>query len=115
MWLITNCAAACEQILTRRVSLCTAFNVLERQVPGQDERETIGGPSLASICNGSYLLGLMTTIVLVAGMLTAGFGDDRDARFFGIMGAIRWTSAWLADSFFLAAFLRRYAKRVRAA
>ena len=30
----------------------------------------------------------MTTIVLVTGMMTAVFGDARDARLFGIMGAI---------------------------
>jgi predicted RND superfamily exporter protein len=57
---------------------------------------------------GSALL--MTTIVLVTGMMTAVFGDARDARIFGIMGAITLTSALFADIFFLPALLNRFAK-----
>ena len=57
---------------------------------------------------GSALL--MTTIVLVTGMMTAVFGDARDARLFGIMGAITLTSALFADIFFLPALLSRFAK-----
>lgn len=57
---------------------------------------------------GSALL--MTTIVLVTGMLTAVFGDARDARLFGIMGAITLTSALFADIIFLPALLSRFGK-----
>ena len=57
---------------------------------------------------GSALL--MTTIVLVTGMMTAVFGDARDARLFGIMGAITLSSALFADIFFLPALLNRFAK-----
>jgi len=62
---------------------------------------------------GSALL--MTTIVLVTGMMTAVFGDARDARLFGIMGAITLTSALFADIFFLPALLSRFAKPPRQA
>ena len=58
---------------------------------------------------GSALL--MTTIVLVTGMMTAVFGDARDARLFGIMAAITLTSALFADIIFLPALLNRFAKR----
>jgi hypothetical protein len=58
---------------------------------------------------GSALL--MTTIVLVTGMLTAVFGDARDARLFGIMGSITLTSALFADIFFLPALLKRFGRR----
>ncbi len=57
---------------------------------------------------GSALL--MTTIVLVTGMMTAVFGDARDARLFGIMGAITLASALFADIFLLPALLSRFAK-----
>jgi hypothetical protein len=57
---------------------------------------------------GSALL--MTTIVLVTGMMTAVFGDARDARLFGIMGAITLASALFADIFFLPALLNRFDK-----
>lgn len=60
---------------------------------------------------GSALL--MTTIVLVTGMMTAVFGDARDARLFGIMGAITLSSALFADIFFLPALLSRFAKPPR--
>jgi len=58
---------------------------------------------------GSALL--MTTIVLVAGLLTAVFGDARDVRLFGIMGAMTLTTALFADIVFLPALLSRFAKR----
>ena len=51
---------------------------------------------------------LMTTIVLVTGMMTAVFGDARDARLFGIMGAITLTAALFADIIFLPALLLRF-------
>jgi len=57
---------------------------------------------------GSALL--MTTIVLVTGLLTAVFGDARDAKLFGIMGAITLTAALFADIFFLPALLKRFAR-----
>ncbi len=57
---------------------------------------------------GSALM--MTTIVLVAGMLTAVMGDARDARLFGIMGALTLTSALFADVLFLPALLSRFAR-----
>ena len=57
---------------------------------------------------GSALL--MTTIVLVTGMMTAVFGDARDARLFGIMGAITLSSALFADIIFLPALLRQFAR-----
>ncbi|MCO6454655.1 MAG: MMPL family transporter [Pirellulaceae bacterium] len=56
---------------------------------------------------GSALL--MTTIVLVMGMVTAIFGDARDARLFGTMGAITLASALFADVVFLPALLSRFA------
>ena len=52
----------------------------------------------------------MTTMVLVTGMLTAVFGDARDARLFGGMGAITLSAALFADVFFLPALLNRFAK-----
>ena len=58
---------------------------------------------------GSALL--MTTIVLVAGMLTAVFGDARDARLFGAMGALTLSTALFADIVFLPALLSRFAKK----
>jgi predicted RND superfamily exporter protein len=57
---------------------------------------------------GSALL--MTTIVLVTGMLTAVFGDARDARVFGVMGAITLSTALLADIVFLPALLSCFAR-----
>lgn len=58
---------------------------------------------------GSALL--MTTIVLVTGLLTAVFGDARDARLFGTMGSITLTAALFADIVFLPALLNRFGKR----
>jgi len=58
---------------------------------------------------GSALL--MTTIVLVAGMLTAVFGDVRDVRIFGTMGAMTLSTALFADIVFLPALLSRFANR----
>ncbi|TWT64711.1 efflux RND transporter permease subunit [Allorhodopirellula solitaria] len=55
---------------------------------------------------GSALL--MTTIVLVAGMLTAVFADARDARLFGIMGCLTLTTALFADLVLLPALLSRF-------
>jgi len=60
--------------------------------------------------SGVGLALLMTTIVLVTGMLTAVFGDARDARLFGIMGALTLTAALFADIVFLPALLSRFAK-----
>jgi hypothetical protein len=51
----------------------------------------------------------MTTIVLVAGMLTAVFGDARDARLFGIMGSATLIAALAGDLFMLPALLSRFA------
>lgn len=58
---------------------------------------------------GSALL--MTTIVLVTGLMTAVMGDARDARLFGIMGAITLTSALAADIFLLPALLSRFGSK----
>ena len=60
---------------------------------------------------GSALL--MTTIVLVAGMMTAVTADARDARLFGTMGALTLTTALFADIVFLPALLSRFAKGER--
>ncbi|QDS93544.1 multidrug efflux system subunit MdtC [Roseimaritima multifibrata] len=66
---------------------------------------------------GSALL--MTTLVLVAGMLTAVVGDARDARLFGVMGCLTLLAALFADVLLLPAILsyfspKRYnADRVR--
>jgi predicted RND superfamily exporter protein len=57
---------------------------------------------------GSALL--MTTIVVVAGMLTAVFGDARDARLFGIMGAMTLTTALFADVLLLPSLLNQFAR-----
>ena len=77
----------------------------EESAVGADHQETI---ERAFTGVGSALL--MTTIVLVTGMMTAVFGDARDARLFGIMGAITLTSALFADIFFLPALLNRFAR-----
>ena len=70
-----------------------------------DHRQTI---ERAFTGVGSALL--MTTIVLVAGMLTAVTADARDARLFGTMGALTLSTALFADIFFLPALLSRFAK-----
>lgn len=70
-----------------------------------DHRQTI---ERAFTGVGSALL--MTTIVLVAGMLTAVTADARDARLFGTMGALTITTALFADIFFLPALLSRFAR-----
>lgn len=57
---------------------------------------------------GSALL--MTTIVLVAGMMTAVAGDARDARLFGLMGCITLIAALFADILLLPALLSHFAK-----
>ncbi|TWU16210.1 efflux RND transporter permease subunit [Allorhodopirellula heiligendammensis] len=57
---------------------------------------------------GSALL--MTTIVLVAGMLTAVVADARDARLFGIMGCLTLTTALFADVVLLPALLSRFSR-----
>lgn len=81
---------------------------VEETANGGDHRATI---QKAFTGVGSALL--MTTIVLVTGMMTAVFGDARDARLFGIMGAITLTSALFADIFFLPALLSQFAKPAR--
>ncbi|MBC8357282.1 MAG: MMPL family transporter [Planctomycetes bacterium] len=81
---------------------------VEETSTGDEHREMI---QRAFTGVGSALL--MTTIVLVTGMMTAVFGDARDARLFGIMGAITLTSALFADIFFLPALLNRFAKTSR--
>ena len=77
----------------------------EAAVSESDHHETI---ERAFTGVGSALL--MTTIVLVTGLLTAVFGDARDARLFGIMGAITLTAALFADIFFLPALLKRFGR-----
>ncbi len=57
---------------------------------------------------GSALL--MTTIVLVAGMMSAVMGDARDARLFGIMGSLTLTAALFADVILLPALLSHFGK-----
>lgn len=57
---------------------------------------------------GSALL--MTTVVLVAGMLTAVVGDARDARLFGVMGCMTLIAALFADILLLPALLSHFAK-----
>ena len=81
---------------------------LEESAAGGEQRATI---QKAFTGVGSALL--MTTIVLVTGMMTAVFGDARDARLFGIMGAITLTTALFADIVFLPALLSRFAKPAR--
>jgi hypothetical protein len=81
---------------------------VEETASGGEHRATI---QKAFTGVGSALL--MTTIVLVTGMMTAVFGDARDARLFGIMGAITLTSALFADIFFLPALLSCFAKPPR--
>ena len=51
----------------------------------------------------------MTNVVLVAGMLTAVFGDARDARLFGMMGAITLVTALFGDVLLLPALLSQFA------
>ncbi len=58
---------------------------------------------------GSALL--MTTIVLVAGMMSAVVGDARDARLFGIMGSLTLATALFADILLLPAMLSRFARK----
>jgi predicted RND superfamily exporter protein len=52
---------------------------------------------------------LMTAIVLIAGMLTAVAGDARDARLFGMMGAITIFTALFGDILLLPALLSQFA------
>jgi predicted RND superfamily exporter protein len=78
------------------------------------EEASAGGDHQVSIQRAFTGVGsalLMTTIVLVTGMLTAVFGDARDARLFGTMGALTLTTALFADIVFLPALLSRFAKR----
>jgi hypothetical protein len=77
---------------------------LEETAAGGEHEESI---QRAFTGVGSALV--MTTIVLVTGLMTAVFGDARDARLFGIMGAITLTSALFADIFFLPALLKQFA------
>ncbi len=77
----------------------------EEAVAGGAHHEVIQR-AFASV--GSALV--MTTIVLVTGMLTAVFGDARDARIFGIMGAVTLTTALFADIVFLPALLHQFTK-----
>ncbi len=77
---------------------------MEEKQSGDDQQEVI---HRAFTGVGSALL--MTTIVLVAGMLTALWGDARDARLFGMMGALTLTAALFADVLFLPALLNRFA------
>ncbi|TWT95649.1 efflux RND transporter permease subunit [Neorhodopirellula pilleata] len=58
---------------------------------------------------GSALL--MTTIVLIAGMMSAVVGDARDARLFGIMGSLTLGTALFADVILLPAMLSRFARK----
>lgn len=60
---------------------------------------------------GSALL--MTTIVLVAGMLTAVAADARDARLFGIMGCLTLTTALFGDVVLLPALLSQFGQPSR--
>lgn len=78
----------------------------EEQAYGGSHREVI---RRAFTGVGSALL--MTTIVLVTGMLTTQFGDARDARLFGLMGALTLAAALFADIVFLPALLSRFGKR----
>jgi predicted RND superfamily exporter protein len=52
---------------------------------------------------------LMTTVVLIAGMLTAVVGDARDARLFGTMGALTLFTALFGDVLMLPALLSQFA------
>lgn len=77
----------------------------EEQKLGGDHQEII---RRAFTGVGSAMV--MTTIVLVAGMLTAVVADARDARLFGIMGCLTLTTALFADIVLLPALLSRFAK-----
>ncbi len=72
---------------------------------GGDQREVI---RRAFTGVGSALL--MTTIVLIAGLMSAVIGDARDARLFGIMGSLTLASALFADVVLLPALLSCFAK-----
>ncbi len=76
----------------------------EQMREGGDQREVI---RRAFTGVGSALL--MTTIVLVAGMLSAVVGDARDARLFGIMGSLTLATALFADVVLLPAMLSCFA------
>lgn len=80
----------------------------EEQQLGDDHQDVI---RRAFTGVGSALL--MTTIVLVAGMLTAVIADARDARLFGIMGCLTLTTALFADIVLLPGMLSRFAKPKR--
>jgi len=81
---------------------------MEESAAGHEHRETI---QRAFTGVGSALL--MTTLVLVTGMSTAVFGDARDARLFGGMGAITLSAALFADVLFLPALLNQFARPKR--
>lgn len=57
---------------------------------------------------------LMTAIVLIAGMLTAVVGDARDARLFGVMGALTLFTALFGDILLLPALLSQFAPTPKA-
>ncbi len=77
------------------------------------EEQQFGGDHTEVICRAFTGVGsalLMTTVVLVAGMMTAVVADARDARLFGIMGCLTLTTALFADVVLLPALLSRFAK-----
>lgn len=89
------------------IAVDDTIHFLTRYVEERDE----GDDHQASIQRAFSGVGsalLMTTIVLVAGMLTAVMGDARDARLFGMMGALTLIAALFADILFLPALLSRF-------
>ena len=52
---------------------------------------------------------IITTIVLIAGMMTVIPSDSRDHRIFATMGAITIAAALVGDLLFLPAILSRFA------
>ena len=73
---------------------------------GGEDHQTVIRRAFTGV--GSALL--MTTVVLVAGMMTAVVADARDARLFGIMGCLTLATALFADIVLLPALLSRFAK-----
>jgi predicted RND superfamily exporter protein len=76
------------------------------------EEQAAGGTHKAIIQRAFSGVGramLMTTIVLIAGMLTAVAGDARDARLFGLMGALTLFTALFGDVLLLPALLSQFA------
>ena len=98
----------CVFVICAGISVDDSIHFLTRYTEEQD-----GGGTHKEIIQRAFsgvgTAMLMTAIVLIAGMLTAVVGDARDARLFGIMGALTLFTALFGDILFLPALLSQFA------